>query len=244
MAQRRHDNPTAATLEEIEHLGDRVVGWVGRNPRPVLAALAAILLVAGTWGGVAQYRRSRAAQATTALEDTRSAYLAAMGAAPTAGEVPEPANPETARRIRAEFARRFGGVAADHGGTPAAPLALLEAGRLQLELGEREAALAAWRQAAVTAEPALRAFLWVRIAQAEEDAGRWAEAAEGHARAGDTAAYPLRYAALGDAARCWAEAGEREKAVALYKRIRAESPQTRLPEHLAARLRELEASLQ
>ena len=244
MAQRRHDNPTADALEEIEHLGDRMVAWVGRHPRPVLAVLAAILLVAGTWGGVTQYRKSRAAGATEALEDTRTAYLAAMGVGPTALEVPEPANPETARRIRSEFARRFAVVAADYGGTQAAPLALLEAGRLQLELGDREAALAAWQQAATSADPTLRALVWVHVAQAEEEAGRWVEAAEGYARAGDVTAYPLRYAALADAARCFAEAGEPEKAVALHKRIRAESPQTRLPEHVAARLRELEASLQ
>lgn len=242
MARRLPDNPTAQTLEEIEHLGDRIVESVSNNPLPVLLAIGVILLVAALWGGWSQMQGSRIEEAAGALDQARMDYAEAMGGDFTALEIPEPANPETASRVRTEYAERYVAIAEDHAGTPTAPLALLEAGNLRAQLGEPEAALELWRSAAAAASGPLRALVYERIGHAEEDAGRLDAAAASYAQAGEIQDYPLRYRALGEAARCHAEAGEPDQAIALYKRIQAESPETHLAPHLASRLRELEAA--
>lgn len=244
MAQRtRHpeSNPAAEALEELEHLGDRIGHFVAENPRPVMAVIGAVLLAGALAGGIITWQNRRDEKAVAAFEAVRTAYLEAMGAGVGAVEIPEPANPETAKRVRAEYAERFAGVAEAHGGTTAATLARLEAADLRQALGESDAALEGWRQAAASAgsESALRAMLEERIAHAEEAAGRFAEAAAAWTQAGEADEYPLRWIALGHAARCWLEAGDPDKARALFGRIQKESPETRLPEHVAARLREL-----
>lgn len=248
MAQRtrhpHHPNPTAEALEELEHLGDRISRLLAENPRPVLAVLGAVLLIAALAGGLHTWQGRRESTATTALEAARTAYLEAMGASPLAVEIPEPANPETGRRARSEFAERFAQVAEAHSGTAAGLLARLEAGDLRSQLGETEAALEAWRLAgsAADTDSALRALAFERIAEVEEQAGRFAEAAAAWTEAGEVDGYPLRHTALAHAARCWLEAGETEQARALHQRIQTEAPEVRLPEHVAARLRELDAA--
>lgn len=243
MARKSH-NPAAEALEDIEHLGDRIVESVSNNPVPLLAVLGAILLGAAGYGGWTQWQAHQHREATRALEAVRSDYLEAMGAGSGYLEVPEPANPETARQIREEHAERFEAVGREQAGTRVAALAELEAGDLWLELGRTDAALAAWERGLEEASdrPGLQGLLLERVAQAHEEAGRWAEAAAAYERAGEIGDYPLRYAALAQAGRCYAEAGQPDQAVALYKRIRAEAPEARLPEHIAARLRELAAA--
>jgi tetratricopeptide (TPR) repeat protein len=244
VARTRNPHAPGDTLEEIQHFTDRLVERVSANPRPVLAMLAGILLVAAVGGGVLQWRQSRSEAATEALEELRSEFVSAMGGSAGSLEVPEPANPETARSIRTDFAGRFALLAEEHAGTPPAALALAQVAELRLQLGETDAALEAWREASEAAadRPQLRGVLLERLGQAYEIGGQLPEAATAYEGAGDTSGYPLRYPALAQAARLWADAGEIDRALALYKRIRAESPETRLPEHLAARLRELEAS--
>jgi tetratricopeptide (TPR) repeat protein len=144
--------------------------------------------------------------------------------------------------VRSEYAGRYEQVASDHAGTASASLALLEAGQLRRELGELGAAQETWRRAAASADGSLRGVAYERVAQANEEAGRFAAAAGAYAQAAGISGYPRRYQAMAEAARCWAEAGDASQAVALYKRIQAESPETRLAPHVAARLRELEAS--
>ena len=53
--------------------------------------------------------------------------------------------------------------------------------------------------------------------------------------------FPVRYLALAEAARCYAEAGESAKALAAFERLQAEAPQLRVPAHIQARLTELRA---
>jgi len=84
--------------------------------------------------------------------------------------------------------------------------------------------------------------IYERIAQVDEEAGRFGPAAGAYLQAAEISEYPRRYEAMAEAARCWAEAGDAAQAVALHKRVLAESQETRLPPHAAARLRELEAA--
>ena len=78
-----------------------------------------------------------------------------------------------------------------------------------------------------------------RIAQAHEDAESWTQAAEAHAMAGELRGYPLRYWAMADAARCFLEAGDRDRSVALLATVKAEAPDLPLPDHVQTRLQEI-----
>jgi tetratricopeptide (TPR) repeat protein len=243
VAQHSKDAP-ADTLEQLQSLGDRLVGWVSANPALVLGTAAAILLVAASIGGVRAWRGSAADSASAALATIQREYLAAMGAEPGSIEAPEPANPETARQVRTDFVERFASFAKEHEGTPAQALAALEASQLYEDLGASDQALAVVQEAAAAlpADSAIRGVALRRVASLAETAGDYEAAAQAHLAAADTPGYPLRYDALADAARCWAEAAKTDEALALYARLQSEAPEYQLPPHVRARLAELEAA--
>ena len=85
----------------------------------------------------------------------------------------------------------------------------------------------------------LRGLLLERIAQAYEDAGRWQEAATKHEEAAALEGFPLRHWARVGAARCFARAGQNERALELFERVEADAPDLNLPTHVRVRLREL-----
>jgi tetratricopeptide (TPR) repeat protein len=244
-AKQRHEPESIAhTLDEIESSGDRLTQWVLDNPRIILGAGAAILLLAAGYGALHASSESGLEAASAALGAEQNAYKLAMGASPEDIVIPEPANPETARRVREEFAERFGKVATEYAGTAGGAVAGLEAGTLEQQLGRPEEALAAWQQAAESTDASspMRALLELRIAAAHEAAGRWLEAGEAFERAAEVESFPLRQAARGDAARCYAEAGETERALAAYEQTKREAPDAFLPEHVEARMQELQAA--
>jgi hypothetical protein len=70
-----------------------------------------------------------------------------------------------------------------------------------------------------------------------------AEAAAEHEKAGELPGFPLRYFALSDAARCYAQAGQRDRARELLERIETEAKDVyQLPPEQRALLRELRVS--
>ncbi len=231
-------------LEEIESAGDRLAAWVEANRLAVLAVGVGALVLAASYGGYAAWSGNRADAAADALADARREFMVAMGGDPGAIAAPEPANPEAAVRIRTESVQRFQRVAAEHAGSEAAALAAMEAGDLQEVLGEPRAASETWSRAIgdLSGGSALRALLWLRIAVAQEDLGDPQAAAEAYESAGRMQSYPLRYEALGDAARCFAAAGEPQRALELFEQIETEAPQLRLPDHVRQLLRELRAT--
>ncbi len=247
MARKKRKHESAAeTLEEIQSLADRIADWVSQNPAWVLGAALAILIVAGGYGFIASTRESAAEKASTALAAVQDKYREAMGTTPDGLIVLEPANPETARQTRSDFLEKFRKVAEDHAGTAASALAWLEMGALQEALGQREDAITAWAaaQAAMDADEVGRALILVRMAGAYEEDGRWLEAGEAFERAAEVDRYPLRYAALADAARCFAEAGANERAVMTFDRVESEAGNLRVPEHIRSQLSELRARVE
>lgn len=231
------------TLEQLESLGDRLMRWVSANPLIVLGTAGAILLAAAGIGGVRAWRSSGADAASAELAALQTEYVVAMGGEAGDSTVPEPANPETARQVRTSFVERFTSFARDHGGNPAQALAALEASRIYEALGAAEPAREIL-QIAADAQPAdspVRAVALRRLAALAEGAGDLEAAARAHLAAADTPGYPLRLAALADAARIWADADRPDEALALFARIRSEAPDHRLPPHVQARLAELEA---
>jgi len=231
-------------LEEFESLADRGAQWVGEHAQIVLAGIALVLLGAAAYGGYGSWRASRADAASSAVDDVRSDYLRAMGADLGALEVPELANPEAARSIREEYVERFATVAQEHAGTAPAAVAWLEVGDLKRQLDDEAGALGVWENALgeLPASSGLRGLLNERIAALHEDAGRWTEAAQAHEAAGAVTEFPLRYASLAAAARCYAAAGDDTAALVLLERLEVEAPTYGVPEEIQPLLLELRAA--
>lgn len=229
------------TFEELEVIGQGLVGWA--QAHLVLLAIigAGILVVAAVVGGAQSWRRAQSDEASAAVADLRREFVVAMGGAPNDAEVPEPANPERAREIRENYATRFSEVARLYAGTGAAALAALEAGGLYLTLDFPEQALDLWQEGARTTDrnSALRALLEARVGHLLEDAGRFDEAARAHEAAGDVQSYPMRGLALGDSVRCWLAANNPDEALRVYERIEQDFPDVRLPDYVTGPIQQL-----
>jgi len=244
--QRREPESIAHTLDEIESTGDRLSEWISENPFPILATVLAITVAAGGYALITSNQESALEAATAALGSAQSDYRKAMGASPGDTEVIEPANPETARTVREEYVSRFAEIVEHHPGTAAAALAALEMGNLEEELGRSDEALATWLAASEQVGPqdALGALIALRVAAAHEAGERWVDAAEAFERAASVESYPLRDHARAEAARCFAQAGETERALSAFALAQADDParfQARYPV-LSSRLLELQAA--
>jgi tetratricopeptide (TPR) repeat protein len=228
------------TLHEIESVFDRSAHWAAQNPRLVLGVLGVVLATAAAIGGTQAWRARQEGAASGEVASIQADYRRAMGAQAGQGEIPEPANAEAAAATRREYATRLFEAADRLGGTRAGLTARLQAGTLQAELGESEAALATWRRAAeeAPANSALAALARARLAAGLEAAGDPAAAAEAYLIAGQIAEFPGRVPALGDAARCFAQAGQTERALEVFAGL-SEEEVAKLPVYVTARLAEL-----
>jgi tetratricopeptide (TPR) repeat protein len=156
--------------------------------------------------------------------------------------VEEPANPEIGQRARSEYAAKLLASADDHEGTLAAVGARIQAGVLQAESGEFDAALATWREAADAApsSSSLHGLALLRLAGGLEQNDDFSGAAAAYAEAGENPNFPARFLALASAARCWLEVGDEDQALVLVEKLEAaEPPAGSIPEHVQARLDEL-----
>ncbi len=229
-------------IEDIEGVAERAAQWIRDHLVLSFGTVVAVLAVAAAISAVAAHRTGEAEAASDALDRVTQDYLAAMGADQGSLEVPELANPEAAEAIRTEYAAQFAAIAAEHTGTVAGALAQLEVGNLSETGGDLDASIETWRTAlqGLDSDSNLRAIFQVRIGQAYEEAERWVEAGEAFEAASAYGEFPLRYWAMADAARCFAEAGETQRGRDLALRLAAEGPaELGLPEHQSAMLREL-----
>ncbi len=242
MARQKPHEP-GETLVEFQSFADSAAEWLRDNWPVAAGVLLLVVLATGGVAGVKEWREHQELEATNALATAQRDYLTAMGAPPGSYVFEEPANPETAKSARREAADRLLAIAEEHSGTSAAIHARIEAGALLAEAGNGDKAIELWRGvlASGIGNPELKAMVEVRIAQAEESAGRWSEAAQAYLEAGGQREYPLWSWALADAARCFLEAGDRDRAVQLAEQLGSEAPQVELPPHLAGMLEDLRA---
>jgi tetratricopeptide (TPR) repeat protein len=241
VAKKKETNRTAETLAEMEATGDRLADWASHNAALILGAIAGILVIAAGVGFWMQHGSNERDAAANALAVTTSQFRQAMGADPAGGPIPEPANASLAAKTRREFATAFEAVGRDHSGTTAGAIAQLEAGGLYLALGEPETAAERFQSArAAAGRTAIGALAAVRVAGLAESQGDLRAAAEAFEAAAGIVAYPLRASALAEAARCWAAAGDTEKALSLYRRFQSDFPDDVLPPQIEARLIELQ----
>jgi len=198
---------------------------------------------AASFGGYRAWSHSQANRGSAALATLHGDFVVAMGGKVTDVEVPEPANPETAKTVRTEYADKYLALAKEWRGSPTGALALLEAGQLFAKLGNSDRALEVFQQASAEAPATspIRGVLESRIGHMLEAKGDFAAAAAAHEAAGAVPDFPLRDDALADAARCYAEADKPEQALSIYQRLKSESPDLKLPPHVEARLAEIEA---
>lgn len=237
---KKQSNRTAETLRELEASGDRVANWAADNAAVILGVIAGILVIAAGVGFWLQHRSNTEDAAVNALAQATSEYRVAMGADPTGGPIPEPANAELAERTRAEFADRFAAVGRAYEGMTVGSVALLEAGGLQAELGRYDEAIAHFEAARDASRgAAIEALASMRLARLAESRGDMAAAAEHFEAAARVEAYPLRADALAEAARCWAGAQERDRALAAYQRLESEFPDEPVAPHIAFLIAEL-----
>ena len=240
---KHHNDAPADTLEELESVGERLAQWVGANPAVVLGIAGAILLGAASFGGYRAYSHSQADKASTSLAKLHGEFVAAMGGKASEVEVPEPANPETAKAVRTEYAEKYLTLAKEWSGTPTATLSLLGAGEIFAKLGNPDRALEVFLQASeqAPADSPIRAVIASRIGHLQEEKGDFEAAARSHETAAAVPGFPLHADALAQAARCWAEAGKPEQALAIYQRLKSEAPDLKLAPYVEARLQEIEA---
>ena len=231
-------------IEEIDSIADRGADWVRAHLGLSIMVVVAILVAAGSYGGMRAHNTRKAESASDALDQVTTDFLTAMGADPGSLVVPELANPAAATQIRSDYAARYAAVAAEHAGTSAAALARLEEGNLTAEAGDFDRAASIWQAALAEWEgqPNLRAIFQHRIGRANESAERWLEAGEAHEAASEVDSYPLRYWAMASAARCYAQAGEQQRARDLALRVSQLAPDLEFPEYLMSLLEELRLS--
>ena len=235
------EGSAAGTLDEIESAGDRLVVWLAKNQRLLLAIAAGILLAAGGWGYASTTSQETSSAADAALAAAQNEYRTAMGGQPGEMTIPEPANPEAARQIREEFAALFAQVGQDHLGTGPGAVAFLETGKIQQALGNAPAAIASYTTGldSLPEADALRGFLWTRLGSVYEADGQWAEAAEVYAKAGALKGYAIRAGASASAIRSYIHAGQPSAALGLADQLQASAPGFVLAESLQAEVAEL-----
>jgi tetratricopeptide (TPR) repeat protein len=230
-------------IEEFESAADKMASWIATHSLPVVGVLVLALAGAFAWERIDSGIDAREEAASNALDEVQTEYLVALGGAPGSVEIPELANPVAAAVIQEEYLERFRAAADAHRGTVAGTLALFEAAEILERLDRPEQTLEVWQQALddLSGHGSLRAMLHQRIARLHEARDDWTEAAASHEAAGSISEFPLRYWALAEAARCYAQAGQAERALTLYEQVAREAPDLALPSHLRAQFRELRA---
>jgi tetratricopeptide (TPR) repeat protein len=240
VARKKASNTAGDALRDIEESGDRVAEWASQNVALILGAVALVLVLAAGTGLYFQHASTARDEAANALALTTGSYRLAMGADVAGGRIAEPANLELAVETRTEYAERFAELAREHDGTAAGALAWLEAGKLQAELGELEHATVSFEAARDGATRlAIAAIASNRLAGLAEDRGDPAAAAQSYEAAAAVESYPLRGEALTEAARCWVEAGEKDRALAVFQRFETEFPNELAAPQITALIAEL-----
>ncbi len=243
MARRPDSKQATETLEEIEGFFDKVADWVTHNPRIVLSALGGVLGLAAVVGFTQSYAARGELKASEAVAGVENAYRQAMGAGPGDIEISEPANPETGRQARADYAGRLSAVADEHAGSLAAVHARILAGTLLEQNGDLTGAVESWRAAADEGTGgSLHGLALLRLASGLERLGDWQAAAEAYAQAGALASFPGRHLALAQAARSWISAGDPGRALDAYAKLEAsDPPEGTVPPYIESQLQELRA---
>ncbi len=241
---RSNPPPTHDVLDDLNSYADHLREWVAKNPVPIIAGGVLVLGIAAAIGVTRWWEERSHDMAAAAFATIDREYRAAMGATPGSIEVPEPANPETARSTRMDFATRLLAAADEHAGSGIARAARLEAADLFSRAGAEDRAAEALKSAmdGLPDSDPVRGLLLRRSAVTHESAGRWSEAAADYLAASEIERFPLRVWSKADAARCLAEAGDAARAAELARSLESDATASTLPPHLVQILSGLRAA--
>lgn len=235
--------PEHDVLDDLNSYADHLRDWIAAHPGPVIAAGVAILGIAAAASGAHWWVSKRADRASAAIAAVERDYRTAMGAQPGAVEVPEPANPETARNTRMEYGEKLLAVAREHGGA-AARIGSLSAADLFARAGASDRAAEAVDAAlqGIASDDPVRGLALRRRASILEAGGKYADAASAYLEAAEVPGFALRTWSRADAARCLVDAGDRPRAIEIARALESEPDAAALPPHLGALLAGLRAS--
>ncbi len=154
----------------------------------------------------------------------------------------EPANPEVAQKLKEEYLAKFLEAADEYSNSIAGVQALLEAASIKAELEGPTQAMELLRKAKAAARGTdLAALASMRIAGALELSDDFAGAAQEYEEAANHEDFPGRLPAMVEAARCYAAAGDDQRASALFARLESEAPDFAMPPHVRNQLSALSA---
>jgi tetratricopeptide (TPR) repeat protein len=193
--------------------------WVSENAQATLLVLGGVIVVAGAIAGVYEWNVSKEESAQAALAQVNLELDRAF----SPGQ--EPANPETARKLRETALADFDEVARDHQGTFGATLAALRAGEMEIELQRFPAAEERLAKIGESdTDPLLRAIALRLRGYALERLGRTEEAATAYAAAASISDYPGRTGTYLQAGDAYARVDLIQKAVETYEKLAAIDP--------------------
>ncbi len=237
MTTQRHGS-TEAPVEGFEATLQRGFEWITAHPREVLGGLVAFLLVAGIVTAVWELRSRGESAAQEELAGAERGFAERLGGDPKLTLIPEPANPDQARKVREESRAEFDRITAEHAGTRAADFARLRAAEISLDLGDSVGARERLESLAADLAPddALRAIALRLRGYQEAQAGDFLAAAEVYVRAAGVEPYPDRASVWVEAARNFERAGAFGRAADAYAEAITADPEFADMEGLADRL--------
>lgn len=242
MAKKRKNEsaPADETLQEIESVFDRIANWVSSNPAIFLGCVAGVLVLAAAVGFGSRHAEHRAEQAAAAVSELQRDYFRSSGSAVGVFAETTPANPEVAKQLKDEYLAKFLAAADEYSGSVAGIQALLEAATIKAELEGPAEAMELLRKAKAAASGSdLASLASMRIAGALELTDDLEGAAREYEEAANSDTFPGRLQALVEAARCYADAGDEQRAIALFARLESEAPDFAMRPHVRSRLQAL-----
>ncbi len=246
MTQHQRHGETERAHQGFEATLERIFEWLEDNSKPVLGALAGLVLLGAAVALGFEWSASQAKTAQAQLDEVERSYFEAMGASPLDLYVTEPANREQAQRAREAALAGYEQVAADHPGSVAEQLAQIRAAEIEIDLGALEAAEERLARAAdeMDEDSPLRATALRLRGYVLEQLDRFADAAAAYESAAAIESYPGReglYQAAGDS---WLRAGNRERALGAFRETLALAPAWAERQGLVDRVIGLEALLE
>ncbi|MCS6966130.1 MAG: hypothetical protein NZ473_05125 [Candidatus Kapabacteria bacterium] len=203
---------TTSVITPSLTLVERLQGWVQRNWRLLVGAGGVVILAAAAlvyWNTMQQLR---AEEAVTLVSRVYTYY--------DNGEYERALYGDTTKTVRGEPVRGLVDIVREYGATEPGKVAAFYAGSSYLLLGEVAKALPYFELAAKAEAPLVLVGAYAGIAACKEEEGKLAEAAQLYERAATIGA-PIgmaeRYRFF--AAYCYELAGDKQKAVQLYRQL-------------------------
>lgn len=234
--------PKDSPLERFEARAQHVFDWIGSHPRQVLGGIGGAVL-AGLVVTLAYEwidRSENAAQEALAKVERR--FTVELGGDPRLAILPEPANPDQARRAREEALAGFEAVAQAHSSSRAADFAQLRAAEMEVDLGQLDAAearLGELDQQLGGSDP-LRAIALRLTAYTRQLEGQHVEAGAAYQEGAEIDAYPDSSSLWLAAAQSFERGGATDRAMLAYQEVLASDPELGEREGVLGRIELLE----